>query len=228
MQYDNIRRGQFISRPNRFIANILVNGKEEICHVKNTGRCTELLVPGAIIFVREVKNDRRRTKFDLVSVFKGERLVNIDSQIPNNIFREWIESNNYFPGLSLVKPEYKYRNSRLDYYLEAGDQKIMVEIKGVTLEKDGAAFFPDAPTERGIKHINDLCHAITEGYEAYLIFIIQMKNVLYFAPNRETHPAFADAVLRSVDMGVQLLALDCDVTADSITVGNYVKVKAEG
>lgn len=228
MQYDNIRRGQFISRPNRFIANILVNGKEEICHVKNTGRCTELLVPGAIIFVREVKNDRRRTKFDLVSVFKGERLVNIDSQIPNNIFREWIESNNYFPGLSLVKPEYKYRNSRLDYYLEAGDRKIMVEIKGVTLEKDGATFFPDAPTERGIKHINDLCHAITEGYEAYLIFIIQMKNVLYFAPNRETHPAFADAVLRSVDMGVQLLALDCDVTADSITVGNYVKVKAEG
>ncbi len=228
MQYDNIRRGQFISRPNRFIANILVNGKEEICHVKNTGRCTELLVPGATIFVQEVKNDRRRTKFDLVSVFKGERLVNIDSQIPNNIFREWIESNNYFPGLSLVKPEYKYRNSRLDYYLEAGDQKIMVEIKGVTLEKDGAAFFPDAPTERGIKHINDLCHAITEGYEAYLIFIIQMKNVLYFAPNRETHPAFADAVLRSVDMGVQLLALDCDVTADSITVGNYVKVKAEG
>lgn len=228
MQYDNIRRGQFISRPNRFIANILVNGKEEICHVKNTGRCTELLVPGATIFVQEVKNDRRRTKFDLVSVFKGERLINIDSQIPNNIFREWIESNNYFPGLSLVKPEYKYRNSRLDYYLEAGDRKIMVEIKGVTLEKDGATFFPDAPTERGIKHINDLCHAITEGYEAYLIFIIQMKNVLYFAPNRETHPAFADAVLRSVDMGVQLLALDCDVTADSITVGNYVKVKAEG
>lgn len=228
MQYDNIRRGQFISRPNRFIANILVNGKEEICHVKNTGRCTELLVPGATIFVQEVKNDRRRTKFDLVSVFKGERLINIDSQIPNNIFREWIESNNYFPGLSLVKPEYKYRNSRLDYYLEAGDRKIMVEIKGVTLEKDGATFFPDAPTERGIKHINDLCHAITEGYEAYLIFIIQMKNVLYFAPNRETHPAFADAVLRSVDMGVQLLALDCDVTADSITVDNYVKVKAEG
>ena len=226
MQYDNIRRGQFVSRPNRFIAHIIVDGREEICHVKNTGRCRELLVPGATIFVREVNNDKRKTKFDLLSVYKGERLVNIDSQIPNQVFREWIEGSNYFPGLSYIKPEYTYRNSRLDYYLEAGERRIVAEIKGVTLEKEGLALFPDAPTERGIKHINDLCHAITEGYEAYLFFIIQMKDVLYFAPHRETHPAFAEAVAGAVEQGVQLLALDCYVTADSITAGDFVEVRA--
>lgn len=225
MQYDNIRRGQFISRPNRFIAHIIVDGREEICHVKNTGRCRELLVPGATIFVRESSNDKRKTKFDLLSVYKGERLVNIDSQIPNQVFREWIEGSNYFPGLSYIKPEYTYRNSRLDYYLEAGERRILAEIKGVTLEKEGLALFPDAPTERGIKHINDLCHAITEGYEAYLVFIIQMKNVLHFAPHRETHPAFAEAVTRAAEQGVQLLAMDCYVTADSITAGDFVEIR---
>ncbi|HPF43132.1 MAG TPA: DNA/RNA nuclease SfsA [Syntrophomonadaceae bacterium] len=225
MQYHNVRTGKFIFRPNRFIAHIEIDGREEICHVKNTGRCKELLVPGANIVVQEAVSEKRRTKFDLLGVYKGERLVNIDSQIPNKVFHEWIETSNFFPELSYIKPEYTYRDSRLDFYMEAGNRKILTEVKGVTLENDGVALFPDAPTERGIKHVNDLCHAVSEGFEAYLFFIIQMKDVLYFTPNRDTHPAFAEAVKKAVLQGVKVIALDCMVTANSITARDFVSIR---
>ncbi len=225
MQYNNIRTGKFIFRPNRFIAHIEIEGREEICHVKNTGRCKELLVPGANIVVQEAGSEKRKTKFDLLGVYKGERLVNIDSQIPNKVFHEWIENSSFFPELSYIKPECTYRDSRLDFYIEAGNRKIFTEVKGVTLENDGVALFPDAPTERGIKHVNDLCHAVSEGFEAYLFFIIQMKDVLYFTPNRDTHPAFAEAVKKAVDQGVKVIALDCIVTEDSIIARDFVEIR---
>ncbi|MDD4802894.1 MAG: DNA/RNA nuclease SfsA [Syntrophomonas sp.] len=225
MQYENVEKARFISRPNRFIAHIEVGGREEICHVKNTGRCKEILVPGAEIFVQEVNNPNRKTKYDLLAVYKGERLINIDSQAPNQVFHEWILGNDFFPVINIIKPEYKYLKSRFDFYLAVGDRKILVEVKGVTLEKDGAVLFPDAPTERGLKHINGLCHAIREGFEAYLVFIIQMQDVLYFAPNRATHPAFAEAVAKAAKQGVKIIALDCLVTADSIAAKDFVEVR---
>ncbi len=163
MHYKDVKKAIFIARPNRFIARIEIDGQEEICHVKNTGRCRELLVPGAEVFVQEVSSRTRKTKYDLLGVYKGERLVNIDSQAPNQVFHEWILGSDFLPGINVIKPEYKYLNSRFDFYLEAGDRKILVEVKGVTLERDGVVLFPDAPTERGIKHITELCHAVGEG-----------------------------------------------------------------
>ena len=225
MQYENIREAKFISRPNRFIAHIEIDGKEEICHVKNTGRCKELLVRGATVFVQEVSSEKRKTKYDLLGVYKGEKLINIDSQAPNKIFHEWMVESDFFSDINFIKPECQYQKSRLDFYLETSSRKIFAEVKGVTLEKNGVVLFPDAPTERGIKHINELCRAISEGFEAYLVFIIQMKEVLYFTPNRETHPAFAEAVLNAFNRGVKIIALDCEVAADSIVARNFVEVR---
>lgn len=179
MEYKNIKQAKFLLRPNRFIANIEIGGKIEICHVKNTGRCKELLIPNAPILVRESDNNNRKTKYDLISVYKGKRLVNIDSQAPNKVFHEWMLDNNLFGEITLIKPEYKYNNSRFDFYIETAAKKIFIEVKGVTLEENGIALFPDAPTERGIRHITELCQSIRMGYEAYMVFIIQMKDVLY-------------------------------------------------
>lgn len=225
MHYKRIKEGRFISRPNRFIAHIEIEGKEEICHVKNTGRCKELLLPGASVFVQESDNPNRKTKFDLIGVYKGDLLVNIDSQIPNKVFREWVEKSNYFSQLTFIKPEYKYKNSRFDFYLEEGEKKILVEVKGVTLEEEGVALFPDAPTERGVKHIYELCEGIDEGYEAYLVFIIQMKGIQYFTPNIRTHPAFGEAVKYAIQQGVKILAMDCLVSSDSIIADKFIEVK---
>ncbi len=226
MQYENVKKAKFVFRPNRFIAHIKIDGKEEICHVKNTGRCQELLVPDADIFVREVSNAKRKTKYDLLGVYKGEKLINIDSQAPNQVFHEWLKgSNEFITNLKLIKPEYRYHDSRLDFYLEAGSRKILVEVKGVTLEKEGVALFPDAPTERGIKHIMELCRAVREGFEAYLVFIIQMQDVLYFSPNRETHLAFAESLAEAVHQGVKVIALDCQVTAASIAAKGFVEIR---
>ena len=225
MKYNDIKIARFLSRPNRFIANIAIDGKQEICHVKNTGRCRELLIPDATVFVQEVNSANRKTKYDLIVVSKEERLINIDSQVPNKVFHEWVMGNNFFKNINFIRPECKYKSSRLDFYIETDSRKIFVEVKGVTLENNGVALFPDAPTERGVKHITDLCHAINEGFEAYLVFIIQMKDVLYFTPNNETHRAFGDALIKAEKHGVKIIALDCEVAVDYIAARDFVEVR---
>lgn len=224
MKYNNIVKGKFISRPNRFIANIEINGKVEICHVKNTGRCKELLIPNAQVFVQKNDNPKRKTKFSLIGVVKGDRMINMDSQVTNKVVHEWILKDSLFKDVIKIKPEEKYNNSRFDFYIETKKEKAFIEVKGVTLENAGIVKFPDAPTERGVKHIKELCDSIKDGYEAYLIFVIQMKNVLYFEPNAETHKEFAEALREAKKCGVHILALDCEVTEDSIHIRNYVKV----
>lgn len=225
MIYKNIKKGRFINRPNRFIANIEIDGKIEVCHVKNTGRCKEILTPDAEVFVQESDNPCRKTKYDLISVLKGRRHINIDSQVPNKVFHEWLLKGFLFEGITLIKPESKYKNSRFDFYVETERDKIFIEVKGVTLEQNNIVLFPDAPTERGVKHINELIQCIEEGYKAYLIFIIQMKDVNYFTPNSYTHREFADAVKFAQSKGVNILALDCKVEAESIEVSDWVEVK---
>ena len=215
-----------MERPNRFIAYAELNGKKETIHVKNTGRCAELLRPGAVIYVQESDNPERKTKWDLIAVEKetgrGKRLINMDSQIPNRVVQEWIEAGNLFPDVSLVRPETTYGNSRFDLYVEAGERRIFIEIKGVTLEEDGVCRFPDAPSDRAVKHLEELIRAKKEGYEAYVFFVIQMKGVSYFTPNTDTHPAFAEALRRAKEAGVEILAYDCNVTPDSIVVSEPV------
>lgn len=217
-----------MERPNRFIAYAELNGKKETIHVKNTGRCAELLLPGAVIYVQESGNPERKTKWDLIAVEKetgrGKRLINMDSQIPNRVVQEWIEAGNLFPDVSLVRPETTYGNSRFDLYVEAGDRKIFIEVKGVTLEEDGVCRFPDAPSDRAVKHLEELIRAKKEGYEAYVFFVIQMKGVSYFTPNTDTHPAFAEALRRAKEAGVEILAYDCNVTPDSVVVAEPVDV----
>lgn len=225
MKYKNIKEAKFISRPNRFIANIEIEGKIEVCHVKNTGRCKELLVENAEIFVQEFDYSKRRTKYDLISVYKEGRLINMDSQIPNKVFHEWVQKGYLFDNISLIKPEYKYNNSRFDFYIETDNKKVFVEVKGVTLEEDNVVLFPDAPTERGLKHINELTECLDEGYEAYVVFIIQMSDVSYFTPNCRTHKEFGEALIRANKRGVNILALECEVTENSIEAKKYVDVR---
>ena len=225
MKYDNILPAKFISRPNRFIAEIEVEGKCEISHVKNTGRCKELLTPGARVYVQRSDNLSRKTKYDLISVYKGRELINMDSQAPNKVFGEWVSEGGFINNLSLIKPECKYKNSRFDFYIEADQRKIFVEIKGVTLEENGVVMFPDAPTERGVKHIRELCECIEDGYEAYIFFIIQMKNCSYFTPNRITHPELADALIEAKKKGVNINALNCIVKPDELRVERFVEIR---
>jgi len=226
MKYNNIKQAKFISRPNRFIAYVEIDGKKEICHVKNTGRCKELLIPGVKVFVQESDNEIRKTKYDLITVCKGHRLVNIDSQVPNKVFFEWLLKDNLIKNITSIKSESTYGSSRFDFYIETADgRKIFIEVKGVTLEQNGVAMFPDAPTERGVKHITELCRCIDDGYEAYIVFIIQMKDVLYFAPNDVTHKAFGDALRVASDQGVNIIAIDTWVTENSISAGDYVDVR---
>ena len=222
MIYENIKTGKFISRPNRFIAHIEIDGREEICHVKNTGRCKELLVPGCRVFVQEFDEAKRKTKYDLIAVLKGETLINMDSQAPNKVFGEWVKSGNYFKDVTLLKAEQKYKNSRFDFYIEAGGKKIFAEVKGVTLEEDGIALFPDAPTERGVKHIEELIAAKEEGYEAVIAFIVQMKGIKLFKPNIKTHAAFGKALKRAENEGVKILCIDCKVSENSLECDKFV------
>ena len=225
MRYERITQGSFLERPNRFLAYAELAGKKEVIHVKNTGRCAELLKPGAVIYVQESQNPERKTKWDLIAVEKGDRIINMDSQIPNRVVQEWIEEGNLFEDVRLVKPETTYCNSRFDLYVETGDKrKIFIEVKGVTLEENGVVRFPDAPSERAVKHLEELGHAVKEGYEAYVFFVIQMKGVRYFTPNRDTHPAFCDALKRAQAAGVHVLAYDCEVSADSIEVNEEIPV----
>jgi len=225
MKYKNIKECIFLDRPNRFIANILIDNKIEICHVKNTGRCKEILIPNTICYVEESDNPSRKTKYDLIAVLKGERLINIDSQVVNKVFYEWLEKGNLFNDIVFIKPECKYNNSRFDFYVETKNEKIFLEIKGVTLENDNIVAFPDAPTERGLKHVNELIDCVKDGYKAYVVFVVQMKDVLYFTPNNITHEAFGNALKVAQGEGVNILALDCDVDSDSIEIRGYVEVR---
>jgi len=224
MRYPNMKEGVFLKRPNRFIAHVEVDGNVEICHVKNTGRCRELLTEGARVLVQECGHPGRKTKFDLISVWKGERLVNMDSQAPNRVFSEWAETSDYFQGLRLIKPEQKYGNSRFDFYLETETRKVFVEVKGVTLEEDGVVRFPDAPTQRGVKHLNELMACLEDGYEALVVFIVQMKGVRHFEPNDTMHPEFGEALRRLSERGGKVIAVDCVVTESALEAGERVEV----
>lgn len=225
MRYDNIHKGKFLSRPNRFIANVEIDGKAEVCHVKNTGRCKELLIEGCTVWLEHSDSESRKTAFDLVAVEKGDRLINMDSQAPNKAVGEWLREKMPFGESFSVYPEKKYGNSRFDFYLESQDRKIFMEVKGCTLEKDGVVLFPDAPTLRGVKHIEELSHCLDEGYESYIMILVQMSDVKYFTPNYDTHPEFGEALEKASRKGVKILCYDCNVTHDSMTVGKPVKVK---
>ena len=225
MQYGEVCKGRFLERPNRFIAHVEVNGRTEVCHVKNTGRCRELLLPDAEVILERSSNPERKTAYDLIAVYKEGMLINLDSQAPNRVFGEWVKEGGFFEGLTLVKPECTFQNSRFDFYLEAESRRIFVEVKGVTLERDGVVLFPDAPTERGIKHLRELTEAAEQGYEAYVFFVIQMESCRYFTPNEETHKAFADALREAAAHGVNVKAVRCNVTESALSVSDFVEVK---
>ncbi len=221
--YKNVTEGIFLSRPNRFIAHVLVNGKEEICHVKNTGRCRELLLPGAKVTLSVSDNPSRKTKYDLVAVWKGDTYINMDSQAPNHAAGEALW--HLIPGAKQVKGEVTHGESRLDFCVETDEDTWFVEVKGVTLEKDGHALFPDAPTERGIKHLNTLIRCVEEGNRATALFVIQMKGVHSFSPNDTMHPAFGDALREAAANGVEIWAYDCRVTETGMEIDQPVQVK---
>lgn len=222
MRYNNVVKGIFIDRPNRFIANVVINGKKTVCHVKNTGRCKELLTKGAVVYLEKTDNPNRKTQYDLIVVEKCNKLINLDSQVVNGVVIEHLPQ--MFSQIKYLKPECKYGNSRIDIYLEDKNDKIFIEVKGVTLENNGVVAFPDAPTERGIKHLKELQKAVTEGYKALILFIIQMDNVKYFHPNRKTHPEFADELKRAFDNGVNIKAYSCEVSPNEINIKNEIPV----
>ena len=227
MKYERISKGTFLERPNRFIAYAELDGKTEVIHVKNTGRCAELLIPGASIYVQESDNPARKTKWDLIGVEKGSRMINMDSQVPNLVVKEWIESGHLTSDIRMVRPETAYGNSRFDLYVETGSSRIFIEVKGVTLEEEGVVRFPDAPSDRAVKHLQELEKAVREGYEAYVFFVIQMKGVRYFTPNMDTHPAFCEALKSAKAAGVNILAYDCRVSGDQIEIADPVPVVLE-
>ena len=265
MQYTNILAGKFIARPNRFIAHVEIAGREEIVHVKNTGRCKELLVPGATVYVQHFPEGKRKTKYDLIAVEKevesltqyaGEAthgavacsgasdsdgvihptptskqptlLINMDSQAPNKVVQEWLVAQEPFGKITYLKPECKHGDSRFDFYLETATKKMFIEVKGVTLEENGVVMFPDAPTERGVKHVQELCLCLEQGYAAVIIFVVQMSGMRYFTPNRRTHAAFAEALERAEQAGVQLLALTCAVTPASLAINGKIPIHLAG
>lgn len=225
MRYKNIIRGKFLDRPNRFIAHVEIDGQQQTVHVKNTGRCKELLIPGAVVYLEGSNDPKRKTAWDLVAVEKGDRLINMDSQAPNKVFEEWVRAGKFLPEVTLIRPETRYRDSRFDFYVEADGKRHFIEVKGVTLEAGGVVRFPDAPTERGVKHLRELLRAREEGYECWVCFVIQMNGVECFEPNDRTHPEFGQALRQAAAGGVQILALDCSVTPDSLVIGDPVPVK---
>lgn len=228
MTYDNIIRAEFLKRLNRFAAVCRLGEEEVLVHVRNTGRCRELLLPGAEVYLQSFGNRDRKTSFTLISVKKRNMMVNIDGIAPNRVFLEGIESGKIvLPGLKevrLVKPEAKYLNSRFDFYMESPCHKAFVEVKGVTLEDEGVAMFPDAPTERGVKHLHELMEAAKEGFKAFAVFIIQMRGMKCFKPNDKTHPQFGQALREAVGNGVTALAYECAVKKDSIEAIGEVRV----
>lgn len=229
MKYKNVVRGRFIARPNRFVAQVEINGTVETVHVKNTGRCRELLIPGSIVYLAVSDNSARKTKYDLVGVEKKREgkpalMINMDSQAPNAAAEEWLKGGNLFSAGAVVRREVKYGSSRFDFYIEDGDRRAFLEVKGVTLENNGTAMFPDAPTERGVKHIRELKECLRDGYEAYILFVIQMKEIALFKPNAEMHREFAEALADAQQAGVGIIAVDCVVTENSMTLDQFVEI----
>ena len=224
MRYGTVIPGRFVDRPNRFVAHVDTAEGLQTVHVKNTGRCRELLLPGAAVYLERGTNPNRKTLYDLIAVEKGERLINMDAQAPNRVFGEWALSGGFLPEITAVRPEYTYGASRLDFCLETRSGPHLVEVKGVTLEEGGAAFFPDAPTERGVKHIRELQRAAEAGWGATLFFVVQMEHILSVSPNDETHPAFGAALREAAERGVRVCAWDCAVTPESIAIRRPVPV----
>ena len=229
MKYEQIVMGRFLERPNRFIAYVDIPGvsDREKVHVKNTGRCKELLIPGSEVYLEKGLNPGRSTAYDLVAVKKGDRLVNMDSQAPNKVVGEWLLKEELISDITLIKPETTWGNSRFDFYVEAAGEKAFMEVKGVTLEEDGVVRFPDAPSERAVKHVEELIAAKKAGYQVYVVFVIQMKDVKYFVPNWDTQPAFGEALIKAREAGVKILALDCHVTPNSLEISDSVPVYLE-
>ena len=222
MRYEEVQPAVFLTRPNRFIAHVLLQGQEVVCHVKNTGRCRELLQPGVQVWLEKGTNPNRKTAWDLITVQKGDRLVNMDAQAPNRAFGEW--AKNLEPGVVSVRPEVFFEDSRLDFLLETETGRHYVEVKGVTLESGGHVYFPDAPTERGVRHLHTLMQAVEQGHRATAFFVVQMENVLDFAPNDGTHPAFGQALRQAAEAGVQVLAYSCRVTPEEMVIDREIPV----
>ena len=229
MRYAHIEKGTFLERPNRFIAHVELAGRMETVHVKNTGRCRELLLPGAVVYLEWTRNPKRKTQYDLIAVEKGSLLINMDAQAPNQVFGEWAQAGQWVQDLTLLRPETKFGSSRFDFYWEAEEfstkRRGFVEVKGVTLEENGLALFPDAPTERGVKHVEELMTCRKAGYEAALCFVIQMAGMRAFRPNDRTHPAFGAALRRAKAAGVEIFARGCCVTPDSLTLAEPIPVE---
>ena len=230
MRYEGVSRGRFLKRPNRFLADVETDGRVLRCHVKNTGRLRELLIPGAPVWIQTKDAPGRKTGWDLISVGKETdggslSIVNIDSQAPNEEAARWIREGGLFPRVTEVKRERRFGDSRFDLYIEAGGERSFMEVKGVTLDAGGRALFPDAPTERGVKHVEELIKCAAAGFGAYLLFVIQMKGIREFSPNENTHPEFAAALRRADQEGVRILAYDCAVTEDSMTIDAPVRVR---
>ncbi len=224
MQYHAVSQGRFLDRPNRFIAHVELGGESVVCHVKNTGRCRELLVPGAAVYVERAVNPNRKTPYDLIAVEKNGLLINMDAQAPNKVFGEWAAGGGFLPGLTAIRPESAWEDSRFDFLLEDSQGPCFVEVKGVTLEEGGEARFPDAPTERGVKHLRGLQRAAAQGWRAAVFFVIQLKGVTHFRPNDATHPAFGAALREAAAHGVAVYARDCLVTPDSLVLDAPVPV----
>ena len=217
MRYQKIKEGIFLERPNRFIAKVEIDGVIETVHVKNTGRCKEILKPGVKVILEDCESPARKTRYDLVSAYKEDfGLINIDSQTPNKVVKEWLETKDF----TYLKPEYTIGKSRIDFYMEKGEQKYLMEVKGCTLERGGIGFFPDAPTERGVKHLKELTAAVKEGYHCMVAFVIQMEGIHEVRANLETHPAFGEALEEAKAAGVNVLFLECKITPEEITICN--------
>jgi len=219
MKYENITPAVFLSRPNRFIAIVDIDGSEVTAHVKNTGRCSELLIPGAEVFLTAPGTPGRKTQFDLVAVKKSTgAFFNIDSQAPNAVVKEWLSEQSF----GTILPEYSFGRSRMDFYMERGEERFLMEVKGCTLEKNGVGYFPDAPTKRGVKHVNELIAAKKAGFNPVLAFVIQTGGVTQVRPNASTHPEFAEAFYMAMAMGVKILFLPCEVSPDILSVCNGI------
>ena len=225
MVYKHCQKAIFLARPNRFIAYVEINGQREIAHVKNTGRCRELLIEGCEVILEVSDNPSRKTKYDLIAVYKAGKLINMDSQAPNCIVREWLCEGGLFPAPDVVKAEVTFRNSRFDFYVETGGESHFIEVKGVTLEEDGKVFFPDAPTSRGTKHIYELIEAKKAGYGAHILFVVQMEDVAVFSPNFATDTAFCTALEKARDEGVNILVYDTKLTENSIVINQPIAIQ---
>lgn len=228
MKYDKIVEGIFVDRPNRFIAHVKINDELVTVHVKNTGRCKELLIPGVRVWLQDCNSLTRKTRYDLIAVFKeGIGIINIDSQAPNKVVKEWLEGKfdeirtrlrtEIFENITLIKPEYTYGASRIDFYVEYNEKRALLEVKGVTLEREGIAYFPDAPTKRGVKHLNELAQATGE-YETYIVFVVQMDGIDEVYPNVQMHKEFGDAFYIAKEKGVKIIVLGCHITENTITI----------